>query len=46
VAPALDATITDNQLTAGLPAARAHAPAPPQAHRDDHSLTAETDIDD
>jgi hypothetical protein len=44
VAPALDATVMD--AAPDLPAARAHPPAPAQAHSHDHLLSTETDIDD
>jgi hypothetical protein len=46
VAPALDAPVADDEPGAGLPAARAHPPAPTQPHGHDHPLAAETDIDD
>jgi hypothetical protein len=44
--PALDAAVVDLQVAAGLPAARADAPAAAQAHGHDHPLGAEADIDD
>lgn len=46
VAPALDAPVADDELAAGLPAARAHPPPAAQPDSHDHALAAETDIDD
>jgi hypothetical protein len=46
VAPALDATVVNLELPAGLPAARADAQAPAQPDGHDHPLSTEADIDD
>ena len=43
MSPALDTTVMER--VAKLPAARADPPAPTQAHRHDHLLGAEADID-
>jgi hypothetical protein len=45
VAPALDPSVVDLELPAGLPAARADAPATAQTDGHDHPLGAEADID-
>ena len=46
MAQALDPVIADDQVAAGLPASRPHAPPPAQAHGHDDPFAAETDIDD
>ena len=45
-APALDAAVMDLELTAGLTAGRADAPAATQPHGHDHRLGGEADVDD
>ena len=46
VAPALDATVVNLELPAGLPAARTDAPTPAQPDGHDHPLGTEADVDD